>query len=487
MELFTAQQIQSLNELELLVYRYINEHPNTVPFMRIRELAAEAHVSTTTVLHFCKKMGCDGYAQFKWKLKEQAGTNQETHLPDTLNELQNFLWRVGTPEYDAALDEAAGLIARAERVFLVGIGNSGSMAEYGARYLSNLGKFALSVTDPFYPVTVTPNVTMTAVLLSVSGETVQILHLAQQFKARGCSLIAVTASKHFKCNTFIAMWCCLALVNSDWGAIAARIASGETVKFLAFPMSQTTYTSTVLPPLFLVLVLSYLERWLNKHLPDIIKALAVPFICTVIMVPLTILVIGPVSDMLATGIANAYNFLVNTVPALAAILVGGIWQVFVIFGVHWGVTPMCLANFANYGCDSFQAFQTCAVIAQAAACFGVFLKTKKSDIKNVSLSAGLTGIFGITEPAIYGVTLRLKKPFVCGCVGGAIGALIISFFNTKYYVYAGLPGLLTTVNAMSDANPSSFTGMMIGVLATIIVTIILVQIVGCDEKEPKNN
>ena len=194
MELFTAQQIQSLNELELLVYRYINEHPNTVPFMRIRELAAEAHVSTTTVLHFCKKMGCDGYAQFKWKLKEQAGTNQETHLPDTLNELQNFLWRVGTPEYDAALDEAAGLIARAERVFLVGIGNSGSMAEYGARYLSNLGKFALSVTDPFYPVTVTPNVTMTAVLLSVSGETVQILHLAQQFKARGCSLIAITSS-----------------------------------------------------------------------------------------------------------------------------------------------------------------------------------------------------------------------------------------------------------------------------------------------------
>lgn len=112
----------------------------------------------------------------------------------SLNELQNFLWRVGTPEYDAALDEAAGLIARAERVFLVGIGNSGSMAEYGARYLSNLGKFALSVTDPFYPVTVTPNVTMTAVLLSVSGETVQILHLAQQFKARGCSLIAITSS-----------------------------------------------------------------------------------------------------------------------------------------------------------------------------------------------------------------------------------------------------------------------------------------------------
>lgn len=194
MALFEPQQLKDLNELEMLVYRYIMEHPNTVPFMRIRELAAEAHVSTTTVLHFCKKMGCDGYAQFKWKLKEQTGSGHETRLPDTLNELQNFLWRVGTPEYDAALDEAAGMIARAERVFLVGIGNSGSMAEYGARYLSNLGKFALSVADPFYPVTVTPNVTMTAVLLSVSGETSQILRLAQQFKSRGCTLIAITSS-----------------------------------------------------------------------------------------------------------------------------------------------------------------------------------------------------------------------------------------------------------------------------------------------------
>ncbi len=295
-------------------------------------------------------------------------------------------------------------------------------------------------------------------------------------------LIAVTASKHFKCNTFIAMWCCMALVNSSWGEIAARIASGESVKFLFFDMAQTTYTSTVLPPLFLVLILSYLERFLEKHVPDVIKALAVPFICSIIMVPATILVIGPLSDGLANAIALGYNTLVNTVPVLAALLVGGIWQVFVIFGVHWGVTPMVMANFANNGCDTFQAFQTCAVVAQAAACFGVFIKTKKSEIKNVSFSAGLTGIFGITEPAIYGVTLRLKKPFIAGGIGGAVGAVIISFFNTVYYVYAGLPGLLTTVNAIGE-NPTSFMGMMIGVAATVVITILLVQIIGCDEKE----
>ena len=95
MELFTPQQIKNLNELELLVYQYIIEHPNTVPFMRIRELAAEAHVSTTTVLHFCKKVGCDGYAQFKWKLKEQAGSAQGSDRKSTrLNSSHNVISRM---------------------------------------------------------------------------------------------------------------------------------------------------------------------------------------------------------------------------------------------------------------------------------------------------------------------------------------------------------------------------------------------------------
>lgn len=307
-------------------------------------------------------------------------------------------------------------------------------------------------------------------------------------------MIAVTASKHFKCNTYIAMWCCLALVNTDWGAIAARIAGGETIKFLFFPMAQTTYTSTVLPPLFLVLVLAYLERWLEKHLPDVIKAIAVPFICAVIMVPLTILVIGPISDFLANGLAICYNWLAHTLPVVAALVVGGLWQIFVIFGIHWGVTPMNVANFAANHCDTFQAFQTCAVVAQAAACLGVFLKSRSKENKNVALSAGITGIFGITEPAIYGVTLRLKKPFIAGCIGGGIGAVIISLFGTQYYAYAGLPGLLTTVNAICPtdpntlaslnlaANPMSFPGMMIGVLATIVITVVLVMVIGCGDE-----
>ena len=292
--------------------------------------------------------------------------------------------------------------------------------------------------------------------------------------------IAITASKHFKCNTFIAVACCAALVSPDWASIASRIAGGEAVTFLGVGLAETTYTSTVLPPLFLVLALSYLEKFVDKVIPEVVKSLFTPFICILVMVPLTILVIGPVSDGVATAIANGYNALYNFAPVIAAAVIGGFWQVVVIFGVHWGVTPMVLANFDMYGQDTFQAFQTMAVVAQMGAAFGVFLKSKRQETKSVALSAGITGIFGITEPTIYGVTLRFKKPFICACISGAVAAAVASFFNSVYYVYAGLPGLLTVVNAIG-ANPTSIVGELIGCAIAIIGSIVLVQIVGFDE------
>lgn len=293
--------------------------------------------------------------------------------------------------------------------------------------------------------------------------------------------IAVTASKHFKCNTYIAILCCCALVNPSWAEMAARIGDGEAIRFLGMSLSETTYTSTVIPPLLLVLVLSYLERFLQKHLPEEAKPLLTPLISFLIMVPATILLIGPASEIAARGIASGYNFLVNIAPAVAGAVIGGFWQIFVIFGVHWGITPVVLANFDMHGFDTFQAFQTIAVVAQVAAAFGVFMKSKNREFKGVALSAGITGIFGITEPTIYGVSLRLKKPFICGCIGGAVGAVVMSFFHSAYYAYAGLPGLLTIVNAISPDAPLSFLGEVIGCGVAVVITIVLIQIIGFDD------
>ena len=297
--------------------------------------------------------------------------------------------------------------------------------------------------------------------------------------------IAVTASKHFKCNTFIAILCCCALVNPSWAEMASRIADGETIRFLGIKLSETTYTSTVLPPLLLVWLLSYLERFIEKKLPETFRPLLTPMICFIIMVPVTILVLGSVSAVTANGIAKGYNFLAATAPALAGAIIGGFWQIVVIFGVHWGITPVNLANFAMNGHDTFQAFQTIAVVAQVAAAFGVFIKSKNKEFKGVALSAGVTGLFGITEPTIYGVTLRLKKPFICGCAGGAIGAVMMSFFHSAYYAYAGLPGPLTIVNAISKDAPMSFPGEVIGCAVAAVIAIVLIQIVGFDDPASK--
>mgnify|MGYP005846941489 CR=1 FL=1 len=293
--------------------------------------------------------------------------------------------------------------------------------------------------------------------------------------------IAMTASKHFKSNMYIAVASTVALVSPTWTSIAARIADGETITFLGMALSQTTYTSSVLPPLFLVWILSYLEKFLNKRMNEIVRPLFVPLISMVIMVPLTIMIIGPLSTMGANGIADGYNFLADNAPALAGAIIGAFWQVLVIFGVHWGITPVVLANFEQYGMDSFQAYQTIAVIAQVGAVLGVFLKAKSQEVKKVSASAGITGIFGITEPAIYGVTLRFKRPFIYGCISGAIGAIAASFFNPKYFAYAGLPGPLTIVNGIDADYPMSIWGILIGVAIAIVLPVVLTQIFGYGE------
>lgn len=252
--------------------------------------------------------------------------------------------------------------------------------------------------------------------------------------------IAVAGSRHFKCNPYIALWCCLALTNPTWASIAATISEGTPLKFFFIPLTSVTYTSTVIPPIILVAVLSWVEHKIENALPDTFKAIGTPFLCTVIMVPLTILVIGPVSTILANGLANAYNALYSFLPWLASAILGAVWQVLVVFGVHWSFTPLSIANYANLGFDQMQPYMGIAVCAQTAACFGVFLKSKNSEIKNVAVSSAATGLFGITEPAIYGVTLRFKKPFICGCIGGAVGSVVASFFNARYFLYAGLTG-----------------------------------------------
>lgn len=249
---------------------------------------------------------------------------------------------------------------------------------------------------------------------------------------------------------------------------------------------EITYTSSVLPPLILVALLSKLEKFLNKHLPELIKSLFTPLICLAALVPLTIVVIDPLIQWLSNGVAAGYNLLYQMAPPIAGAVVGGVWQVIVIFGIHWGMVPIVIANFAQNGQDTLQIFIQIAVISQMAAAFGVFLKAKDKQLRTDALSAGITGIFGITEPAIYGITLPRKKPFIYGCIWAAIGSAIAAILGATQYVYAGLPGLISVVNSISVENPGSFPACATGAAVTITGTIGSILLFGCEPKQKEN-
>ena len=249
---------------------------------------------------------------------------------------------------------------------------------------------------------------------------------------------------------------------------------------------EITYTSSVLPPLILVALLSKLEKFLNKHLPELIKSLFTPLICLAALVPLTIVVIDPLIQWLSNGVAAGYNLLYQMAPPIAGAVVGGVWQVIVIFGIHWGMVPIVIANFAQNGQDTLQIFIQIAVISQIAAAFGVFLKAKDKQLRTDALSAGITGIFGITEPAIYGITLPRKKPFIYGCIWAAIGSAIAAILGATQYVYAGLPGLISVVNSISVENPGSFPACATGAAVTITGTIGSILLFGCEPKQKEN-
>lgn len=195
--MFTPEKIQTLNELEMSVYQYVIQHQSTIPYMRIRELAAEAHVSTTTVLRFCKKLGCDGYAEFKLRLKASAGHQNVARVPEDLTELKAFLERMESSSYQQKLDQAAAMIAKADRVICVGVSNSGYIAQYAARYFSTFGKFSMALTDPFYPVwQLDDSATTAALVFSISGEVAQTIQITNQLKRHLCKIISITNTEN---------------------------------------------------------------------------------------------------------------------------------------------------------------------------------------------------------------------------------------------------------------------------------------------------
>ncbi|SFC60488.1 PTS system, glucose-like IIB component, partial [Alkalibacterium subtropicum] len=194
-------------------------------------------------------------------------------------------------------------------------------------------------------------------------------------------------------------------------------ASPVVLEFLGIPviLPQGGYGSTVIPIILAVIFAAKVEKLMKKVIPDVIKLFIVPFTTLLIAVPLTFIVIGPVANIAANLIGAATLAIYNFSPAVAGLVIGGLWQVLVIFGLHWGLVPVAINNLTVYGFDPILALSFIASFAQTGAIIGVMLKTKEQKVKTLSIPAIISGLFGVTEPAIYGISLPLKKPFIISC------------------------------------------------------------------------
>lgn len=236
-------------------------------------------------------------------------------------------------------------------------------------------------------------------------------------------ILAFTAAKKFGANQFIAVTIAGALI---YPSISTLITNKTDITFLGIPVVLMSYTSTVIPIILAVYVLSKFEKFLNKVLPEAIKNFITPTLCLAVITPLTFIVIGPIGTYIGKILGSGYSIIYNFSPILAGTIIGGFWQVFVIFGVHWGLVPVMTNNIALYGRDTMIAILGPSNLSQAGAALGVFLKTKDLKVKAIAGSAAITGIFGITEPSIYGVTLKYKKPFIIAAISGAIAGAIVA-------------------------------------------------------------
>ncbi|EUJ38622.1 MurR/RpiR family transcriptional regulator [Brochothrix campestris] len=194
--MFTTAVIKQFTEIEQQLYRYIRDNREQVMYMRVRELAEATQVSAATIVRFTRKIGCEGFSEFKLRLKEEAKLPVPEKLNNTVKVANDFFSRDLTADYEAVFEQAVALIKTSELVVFFGIGTSGILAEYGSRYFSNLDQRTFFVKDPFYPTVGRPFKKSVMIILSVSGETEQVLEQARNMLSNGSKVISITNTAH---------------------------------------------------------------------------------------------------------------------------------------------------------------------------------------------------------------------------------------------------------------------------------------------------
>ncbi len=253
--------------------------------------------------------------------------------------------------------------------------------------------------------------------------------------------------------------------------------NGDPKSFFSIPIVAIDYSSTIVPSLLAVWVTSFLERFLNSHMAKNLRSFLVPAIDLAVMVPLTVLVLGPIGNTVANGAGAAINYLVSANMVVAGIVMGAFWGLLVIFGVHWAIIPIIMANLNANGGDPIFALAAASVFACLGVSFGVFLRTKDKGFKTLVGSYLISGILsGVNEPLIYGVIMRYRKLIPMVVVAGAVGGAVGGLGNVQLIVFNFL------VNVFTLASFAPIGWFLAEAAVSFVVALVLVLILGFESK-----
>lgn len=296
--------------------------------------------------------------------------------------------------------------------------------------------------------------------------------------------LGFTAAKKFKVNQFTAMAIGAALVYPTIVGIA-----GQTIDFFGIPviMPSSGYASTVIPIILSIYFASYVEKLWKKVIPDVIKSFIVPLFTLLLVVPVTFLAIGPVASYASEILGNVTLTIYNLSPTIAGLFIGGLWQVFVMFGLHWGLVPIAMNNLSVLGYDPVVATSVAVCFAQTGVVIAIALKAKNKKLKSLCIPSIISGFFGVTEPAIYGITLPRKKPFIVSCIIGAATGGILGLCGSKIYS-VGAMGIFVIPTFMGqDGFNMEFYGILIASVVGLVLGFLAMLFVKLDPSDMEDD
>ncbi|WP_086348810.1 beta-glucoside-specific PTS transporter subunit IIABC [Candidatus Enterococcus clewellii] len=292
-------------------------------------------------------------------------------------------------------------------------------------------------------------------------------------------LVANSAAKKFKVNEYLSLALAGVLLYPAFIELVGEVTS---LSFLGIPVQVLNYSSSVIPIILSVWLMSYVYKLVDRFIPAVVKIIFTPLLVLLIMAPISLIAIAPLGNMVGVLLERFFAMLFETVGPLAGVLMGGLLSVIVITGMQHTFTPSTLSNLGSVGYDTvLLPMSLVSNLGQCGATLAVAIKAKNAKTKSVAYSAAISAVFGITEPAIYGVTLRYKKPFYAALVGGAVGGGIFGLFTVKAFAF-GIPGI-TAIPSYIEQGTSNFMWAIIGMVASFVVSFVGTMLLKWDEEE----